>query len=120
MFNNRTAALERTTADVTVGWGGRGLNAFYWRQIFILLAPNKVRNLFSLHVGLPTYAAQLMCHSQTVTHRVLKLLTGIGKIIFKVTHIIGGNNVLGVQFFRRSMKFCLDRLLCKKMTSLVA
>ena len=30
---------------------------------------------------------------------------GIGKIIFKVTHLIGGNNVLGLQFFRRSMKF---------------
>ena len=29
-INNKSTALERTTAKVTVGRGGRGLNQFYW------------------------------------------------------------------------------------------
>ena len=45
--NNRTTTLERTAAQAT-----GGLNAFYWRQIFVLdSAVVEVQEMFSSHGG---------------------------------------------------------------------
>ena len=44
--NNRSTTLERTAA-----WGGGGVNAFYWRQIFSQDSGVKTQKLLSSHRG---------------------------------------------------------------------
>ena len=54
--NNRTTALEWTTAYANEGGGGGGLNAFYWYQIFALdSAVAEVQEMFSSHGGLYSF-----------------------------------------------------------------
>ena len=67
--NNRTTALERTAA-----WATRGVNAFYWYQIFALdSAVVEVQEMFSSHGG--HLANTMYRHGETCFNQNFNILT---------------------------------------------